>query len=186
QLFILPEDAFAAWQLLLFPSDQLQKEKEDMTFELYEAGNSGQLNTSDAAAPIHPRGLAQQLFHFLAACNQQSSLPLTNKGTLHKKQLQKLTELLALPNDILRSAGITYAFRDVYDEPAALMIEMAIRMGFLSMNSQGDCYLFNQQASLRWLQESYDRQQRQLYQIWRQLLVPAPVWLEHGISLMER
>ena len=118
-----------AWHLLLFPSDQLQTGKEDLALELWEAGSSGQFNTSGAAKPINPRGLAQQLFHFLVACNQQPSLPLTNKGILHKKQLQKLTEHLALPNDILRSAGLTYAFRDVYDEPAALMIEMAIRMG---------------------------------------------------------
>ncbi|MCY9696294.1 helicase-associated domain-containing protein [Paenibacillus alginolyticus] len=186
QLFILPEDAFAAWQLLLFPSDQLQSGKEDMDLELWEAGSAGQLNISDPAKSIHPRGLAQQLFHFLVACNQQLVLPLTNKGTLHKKQLQKLTEHLALPNDILRSSGLTYAFRDVYDEPTALMIEIAIRMGFLSINSQGDGYLFNQQSCLKWLQDSYARQQGQLYQIWRQLLVPAPVWLEHGISWMER
>lgn len=186
QLFILPEDSFAAWQMLLFPSDQLQTGSKDLSLQLWEAWSPGILNASDPAAPIHPRGLAQQLFHFLVACNQQSSLPLTNKGTLHKKQLQKLTELIALPNDILHSAGLTYAFRDVYDDPAALMIEMAIRMGFLSIHSQGDRYLFNQQACLRWLQDSYDKQQGQLYQNWRQLLVPAPVWLEHGISLMER
>ncbi|KRE51836.1 helicase-associated domain-containing protein [Paenibacillus sp. Soil724D2] len=186
QLFILPEDAFAAWQMLLFPSDQLQTTKEDMVIEQLEAGDLEQLNASVTAVPFNPRGLAQQLFHFQVACIQQSSLPLTNKGTLHKKQLQKLTEYLALPNDILRSAGLNYAFRDVYDEPAALMIEMAIRMGFLSIHSQGDRYLFNQTAFLGWLQDSYDSQQGQLYQIWRQLLVPAPVWLEHGISLMER
>lgn len=182
QLFILPEDAFAAWQQLLFPSVDPRVSHE----ELLEIESESHLSTGDPAESVNPRGLAQQLFHFLVVCCRQPSLPLTNKGTLHKKQLMKLTEHLALPEEILRSAGLTYAFRDVYDDSTALVLEMAIRLGFLGVNSQGDHYLFNEQACLTWLQGPYVKQQGQLYRIWRQLLLPAPVTLEHGISLMER
>lgn len=184
QLFVLPEEAFAAWQLLLYPSIKLRMSHEDLV--LPEDENEGHSDSGDLAAPVNPRGMAQQLFHFLIACYRQPSLPLTNKGTLHKKQLLKLTEHLALPKDILHSAGLTYAFSDVYDGSAALALEMAIRMGFLGLNSKGDHYLFNEQACQTWLQGSYDKQQGQLYRIWRQLMLPAPVILEHGISLMER
>ncbi|SDM94837.1 Helicase conserved C-terminal domain-containing protein [Paenibacillus sp. yr247] len=185
QLFVLPEDSFAAWQLLLFPSVELRTIEGNSELEQIEPESAGHLIATDQeSAPANPRGLAQQMFHFLVACYQQPSLPLTNKGTLHKKQLSKLTQQLSLPKEILRSAGITYAFRDIYDDQSALMLEMAIRMDFLT--SQGDHYLFNKEVCMTWLQGSYDKQQGQLYRIWRQLLLPAPVWLEHGISLMER
>jgi hypothetical protein len=185
QLFVLPEDAFAAWQQLLYPSVELRTSGDNSALALLEAENTGHFSKTDQeATPYNPRGLAQQLFHFLVACYQQPSLPLTNKGTLHKKQLSKVTQHLSLPREILRSAGLTYAFRDIYDDQAVLMLEMAIRMGIIS--GQGDQYLFNQEACMSWLQGSYDEQQGHLYRIWRQLLLPAPAWLQHGISLMER
>ncbi|NQX65613.1 helicase-associated domain-containing protein [Paenibacillus alba] len=171
QLFVLPEDTFAAWQELLFPAITLRTAEEISTILAEDP-------------PAHPRGLAQQLFHFLSACSKQPALPVTNKGTLHKKQLQKLMQHVSLPQDILRAAGIAYAFRDSYDEQTALMLELAIQLECLML--QSGQYLFNQNACLAWFQGDYDQQQVVLYRIWRQLLIPAPVWLQHGLCLMEK
>ncbi|WP_171686082.1 helicase-associated domain-containing protein [Paenibacillus planticolens] len=184
QLFVLPEDAFASWQELLFPSVQLATVEDESALALLPAGAIHVSGDEQDAAPVHPRGLAQQLFHFLAACSQQLSLPLTNKGTLHKKQLAKLTQHISLPNDLLRSSGITYAFRDQYDDGTVLMLELAIRMGFLTGN--GEQLFFKKKACMNWLEGAYERQQAQLYSVWRQLLLPAPVWLQHGITWMEK
>lgn len=184
QLFVLPEDAFDAWQGLLFPSVMLKTDTDGGTLEPIPAGAIQTNGSQQEEITVHPRGLAQQLFHFIVACSQQHSLPLTNKGTLHKKQILKLTEHLALPNDLLRAAGITYAFRDLYDEGAVLMLEMAIRMGFIAGN--GDQLVVCKDAFLAWLEGPYERQQRTLYGVWSQLLLPAPVWLQHGLTLMER
>lgn len=184
QLFVLPEDAFDTWQGLLFPSVMLKTDTDDGTLEPMPAGTIQTNSSQQEEITVHPRGLAQQLFHFIVACSQQSSLPLTNKGTLHKKQILKLTEYLALPNDLLRAAGITYAFRDIYDDGAVLMLEMAIRMGFIAAN--GDQLVVCKDAFLDWLDGPYERQQRALYGVWSQLLLPAPVWLQHGLALMER
>ncbi|WP_189019367.1 helicase-associated domain-containing protein [Paenibacillus marchantiophytorum] len=181
QLLVLPEDAFAAWQQLLFPAVQLRANSEtEPQMELL--GPDAELEQADLQA--HPRGLSQQLFHFLAACSQQAALPLTNKGTLHKKQLLKLTQHVKLPPDILRSAGLSYAFREIYDDRAALMLELAIQLGCLA--SDGNHYLFQKDATLSWLQGRYKHQQKRLYLIWRQLMTPAPVWLQHTLALMER
>ncbi|MBA2937948.1 helicase-associated domain-containing protein [Paenibacillus sp. CGMCC 1.16610] len=184
QLFVLPEDAFEAWQGLLFPSVKLKTTVDENALELIPAGSTQTIGSQEEEATVHPRGLAQQLFHFMVACSQQSSLPLTNKGTLHKKQILKLTQHLTLPNDLLRAAGITYAFRDIYDDGAALMLEMAIRMGFIS--GQGDQLVMCKDAFLTWLDDRYESQQKALYGVWRQLQLPAPVWLQHGLAWMER
>ncbi|OCT16992.1 hypothetical protein A8709_23640 [Paenibacillus pectinilyticus] len=188
QLFVLPEDAFAGWQSLLLPSfsTPIENTDRDCEFDVLAVGDVGEDSRLNEEEVVNPRGLAQQLFHFMVACSRQSSLSLTNKGTLHKKQLLKLTEHVSLPKRILTMAGLTYAFTDVYDEPSALIIEMAIQMGFLLKNEAGDALIIDEDAFQAWLTGSYDRQQAQLYQIWRQALIPAPVWLEHGIALMEQ
>lgn len=172
QLFVLPEDSFGAWQSLLYPDICIRTLGEDTDLELRE---------SEMA---NPRGLVQQLFHFLAACFQQPALPLTNKGTLHKKQLQKLSEHLVLPRDTLQATGLSYAFRDIYDVGIAVLLEMAIRLKILV--NIGDRFVCRQTALFDWLAHSYGEQQSQLYNIWRQLHLPVSAWLYHGISLMDR
>ncbi|OAS13529.1 helicase-associated domain-containing protein [Paenibacillus oryzisoli] len=184
QLYTLPEDAFAGWQNLIFPVAELLKpcaleELSDLSDRVIEMAEDG-------STPSNPRGLAQQLFHCMVSCSRQPELSLTNKGTLHKKQLLKVTEHVSLPARILTSSGLTYAFTDVYEEPAALMLELGMRMGFLYKNEVGNRFLVHHQHFENWLQYSYEHQQAQLYRIWRQALIPAPVWLEHGIASMER
>lgn len=182
QLYTLPEDAFAGWQSLVFPAVGLTEQSN--VDELSDL--SDHIAEMDEGIPSNPRGLAQQLFHCMVSCSRQSELSLTSKGTLHKKQLQKITEHVSLPARILTQSGLTYAFTDVYDEPAALMLELGMRMGFLYKNETGNRFLFHHRLFERWLQSSYEHQQAQLYRIWRQALIPAPVWLEHGIAFMER
>ncbi|WP_436235995.1 helicase-associated domain-containing protein [Paenibacillus sp. LjRoot153] len=182
QLYSLPEDAFAGWQSLVFPSSWPPKQSAlERVSDL-----SDRIADMDEGVLSNPRGLAQQLFHCMVSCSRQPELSLTNKGTLHKKQLQKITEHVSLPARILTQSGLTYAFTDVYDEPAALMLELGMRMGFLYKNEAGNRFLFHHRHFERWLQSSYEHQQAQLYRIWRQALIPAPVWLEHGLAFMER
>ncbi|MFD0697185.1 helicase-associated domain-containing protein [Paenibacillus sp. GCM10027628] len=172
QLFVLPEDGFSAWQELLYPEIQIRTNADDREMELKDI------------APTSARGLAQQLFHFISACSKQPSLPLTGKGTLHKKQLQKLSEQFVISREILQATGLSYAFRDAYDENTAILLEMAIRLEVLV--HVGDRYRLDHEALTTWLHLPYEVQQAELYAIWRRILVPAPVWLQHGISLMER
>ncbi|KRE90541.1 hypothetical protein ASG89_09660 [Paenibacillus sp. Soil766] len=183
QLYTLPEDAFAGWQSLVFPTSWPPNDR-GVEEEFNDLGD--RMADIDDGVSSNPRGLAQQLFHCMVSCSRQSELSLTNKGTLHKKQLHKITEHVSLPARILTLSGLTYAFTDVYDEPAALMLEMAMRMGFLYKNEAGNRLQFHYRHFESWLQSPYEHQQAQLYRIWRQALIPAPVWLEHGIAFMER
>ena len=130
--------------------------------------------------------MTQQLFHFLESCSRQPALPLTNKGTLHKKQMNKLTEHVSLPSTILSKSGLKYAFTDAYDEPSAWLLEIAIRLGFLDHNEDCNGFLLNEGNVRTWLNASYKQQQGLLYHIWRQTVSPAPVWLQHAIIYMER
>ena len=116
QLFILPEDAFAGWQSLLFPTVLNPLRESESQLDLVESGNIGEylfeIDKDEGRSNRIP-GIAQQLFHFVVAASRQPALSLTNKGTLHKKQLVKLTEHVSLPKRII-TMSITYAFFDVY------------------------------------------------------------------------
>ncbi|NEW05443.1 hypothetical protein GK047_05350 [Paenibacillus sp. SYP-B3998] len=172
QLWVLPEDAFGAWQTLLYPEITFPTLAKDLELNLVEAASSS------------ARGLAQQLLHFFVACFQQLDLPLTNKGALHKKQLQKLSDhLIALPRESLHRTGLSYAFNDVYDEGMAVMLEMGFRLGILVHTDHR--FLMEHKALHDWLKLSYDEQQGQLYGLWRDMHLPAPAWLQHAISLMD-
>ncbi|MEW9697840.1 helicase-associated domain-containing protein [Paenibacillus sp. SI8] len=172
QLFALPEDGFRVWAPLLNPEIRLQTLAEESGLILQET------------ASANPRGIAQQLFHFLVASYQQTPLTLTAKGTLHKKQLQKLSDHLVIPPQTMIAAGLSYAFRDVYNEGTAILLEMAIRLQIFM--HEGTHYQINRPMLFQWLHTPYEEQQAHLYGIWRQLVMPAPVWLQHGILLMDQ
>ncbi|MDR6551502.1 helicase-associated domain-containing protein [Paenibacillus qinlingensis] len=189
QLLMLPEDAFAVWQQVLFPISINPFKGSESQLEPLSSGEIGEYVggiEEEESRQINPRGLAQQLFLFMVSCSRQPALPLTNKGTLHKKLIHKLTEHVSLPKRIITMSGLTYAFTDVYNEPAALMLELALQMGFVYKNEWGNGFLIHHRNFEAWLQGTYEQQQLQLYHIWRQALIPAPVWLEHGIAFMER
>jgi len=172
-VYVLPEDAFGVWRELLLPDVQVQTiDGGDSDLEPLESPGRSE------------RGLAQLLFHFLLACSQQDALPLTSKGTLHKKQIQKLTKHPVLPHGSLQESGLTYAFRDIYEPDAAILLEMSIQLGILLHD--GDRYSLDHKALHAWLSQTYDEQQRGLYAIWRQLYMPAPAPLMHGIAALER
>ncbi|MFC5453136.1 helicase-associated domain-containing protein [Paenibacillus aestuarii] len=172
-LYVLPEDAFSVWQELLLPDVQLQ------TLDA-EDNDLDPLETPGMSA----RGLAQLLFHFLLACSQQDSLPLTSKGTLHKKQIQKLSKHPVLPQGSFQETGLTYAFRDIYEPDVAILLEMSMQLGILLHD--GDRYVLDHHALHTWLSQTYEKQQLGLYAIWRQLYMPAPATLMHGIAVLER
>ncbi|MGG1553238.1 helicase-associated domain-containing protein [Paenibacillus ferrarius] len=185
QLFLLPEDTFAIWQELLFPVVKFPGGREEAPGEELEWHELVQ-DESQRAVAANPRGLAQMMLHVLTACAQQPAMPLSAKGTLHKKQVHKLSEPLRLPPAILTAAGLSYAFRDVYDEPVALLLDLATRSGFFKISGLNEALRLHKPSVEAWLQGDYKWQQETLYALWCDMMTPAPAWLQHAIACMER
>jgi len=88
------------------------------------------LHTSAAESGLDIRweagpGLALDLLHALAFIADQG-LPLTAKGTVHKKSLQKLQEPLFLQNEHVNRLGLHYAHQEAYEPACAVVLDLLL------------------------------------------------------------
>lgn len=109
------------------------------------------------------RGIVFGLFSLLAFAAKEG-LPLTAKGTLHKRAVTRLSALnpwaaAELPNDM----GAQYPFADAL--PLALVIDIALRFGLLK--KEANRYAVNEPELARWLR------------------LPPSVWREAVMSVVE-
>jgi|GEM_PF-2530759 len=178
RLYALPEDGFAVWQAHLLPPLPLAEGGPE-----HAAQPQPELEPLELPAGANPRGMAQQLFHLLAACDRLA-LPLTAKGAPHQKQLAKLAERCALPAEPLAGCGLSHAFPDACGIGLAVLLDAAMRLGLLG-RAAGRLVL--RPAALgAWMARPYAQQMGRLYRLWRELQAPQPVWQQHAIALLER
>lgn len=95
------------------------------------------------------RGIVFGLFSLLAFAAKEG-LPLTAKGTLHKRAVTRLSALnpwaaAEVPNDL----GAQYPFADALPLPLALAIDIALRFGLLE--KEANRYAVNGPELARWL-----------------------------------
>ncbi|WCF10130.1 helicase-associated domain-containing protein [Paenibacillus thiaminolyticus] len=111
------------------------------------------------------RGIVFGLFSLLVFAAKEG-LPLTAKGTLHKRAVTRLSALnpwasAELPNDM----GAQYPFADTLPLPLALVIDIALRFGLLK--KEANRYAVNEPELARWLR------------------LPPSVWCEAVMSVVE-
>ncbi len=171
-LYVMPEDGFACWQSVLFP---------DMSSGLGEAsGDAG-----DRPAPMLPGepNLARDLFHMLVFAAEQG-LKLTKNGTLHKRQLQKLSDRVRLRGDALEPLSLKYAYADTYSPKIALVLDMLLRLRLVVLKDEE--LKLNVEATDIFLDQPLAGQMRRLYGLWKTLALPAAAWMQHAVCLLER
>lgn len=170
QFYVLPEDGFEIWQKLLlqpFPADQRLRGDEWETV---------------GSAMTASRGLAQDLFHMLVIA-ASGEITLTQKGTLHKKTILKLTDQLQLANFGDCKLPFTYACTEVYEPGLAILLDAAVRLGLLQREESS--IKLHKDTLAEWLSLTFGQQQSRLYQLWKQNAFPAAPWLQHAISIMQ-
>lgn len=91
--------------------------------------------------------LAGEIFQSLLFIAQEG-LPLTSKGVIHKKQLNRLTGLLSMPEDHL-SLIQSSAGHQSYPLPVTLMIDLLSVLGLITCDSSG--YGIDTPMLQRWL-----------------------------------
>ncbi|MDQ0492201.1 helicase-associated domain-containing protein [Paenibacillus brasilensis] len=75
-------------------------------------------------------GLEAELLHTLSRIAVQG-VPLTAKGTIHKRSLQKLNELTPFHPEDLVGLGLQYAHSDLYPVQTAIMMDLLLSLGLL-------------------------------------------------------
>ncbi|WP_025684236.1 helicase-associated domain-containing protein [Paenibacillus maysiensis] len=87
---------------------------------------------SDQLVTVHEAmtGLEAELLHALSRIAVQG-VPLTVKGTIHKRSLQKLNELTPFHPKDLTGLGLQYAYAELYPVQTVVMMDLLLSLGLL-------------------------------------------------------
>lgn len=107
-------------------------------------------------------GLALDVFNALVYTAKNEGLPLTSKGTLHKKHIQKLNELEGLTSSDIEPIGLQYAHSDVYPFRTAVLLDLMLSLGLLVKESQA--FILKKDTLHEWLDLSWEEMNRYLFQ----------------------
>ncbi|MFB8375413.1 helicase-associated domain-containing protein [Paenibacillus taichungensis] len=111
--------------------------------------------------------IAAELLHVLAWIvregQAQGGLPLTSKGTIHKKMVQRLSRMTVLGPEDFAELGIRYDHEDVYPVHVALVIDLLLSLGLIDkahnrMNVSPDCLY-------HWLTMPWSSMHREIYSV---------------------
>lgn len=93
-------------------------------------------------------GMEARLLHVLAWI-VRNGLPLTSKGTVHKRALTRMNELSPFKESSLRSLGLQYAHSDIYSLPAAVLLDLLLSLGLLVKDTSA--YTVHTPALFSWI-----------------------------------
>jgi hypothetical protein len=126
-------------------------------------------------------GFLKQLLALLATA-QHTGLTLTQKGTFHKKDLQRLQARIVLEEESLKGLNISYMHQDKLGKPMAILYDTALRLGLLR---SGVSRVETVPSRLEeWLCQRLAAAERQLQTLWWEVYTPSDVWLQHGAAAL--
>lgn len=167
-LFILPEDMFNGWQAVLFPAPSMQSEPQ---MSLHSEQNwPGRII------------LVYDLFRLVSDIYRQS-LPLTRRGTVHKKQAQRLAALLELSDEAIQPLGLSYASQDVYGPALALVLDLALSFDLIVHKEW--VLQANIEKIQQWIRLPLSDMNMQLYERLWNVAAPQEAWVIHLLRTIE-
>lgn len=169
QLYMLPSDTLATWVKLLFPA------------------NGGRWLDGQAEEPVTTVSLERPLpsariVSLLAYCAREG-LPLTQKGTIAKRNLIKLASLLKLGDNEARVPDVRYTGDDTYPFALAALLDVSLRLGHLKLQSEH--YIVDEEQLHPWLKRTETEMNRTIYGCLLPLLVPVDTDMRHWIVRSE-
>ncbi|MDP4096838.1 helicase-associated domain-containing protein [Paenibacillus sp. P96] len=93
-------------------------------------------------------GTEARLLHVLAWIARYG-LPLTSKGTIHKRALVKLNELSLFKDSALQGLGLQYAHSEVYPLSSAVLLDLLLSLGLLVKETSA--YTVHTPALFSWI-----------------------------------
>ncbi|WP_413372541.1 helicase-associated domain-containing protein [Paenibacillus taichungensis] len=111
--------------------------------------------------------IAAELLHVLAwmvrESQAQGGLPLTSKGTIHKKMVQRLSRMTVLGPEDFTELGIRYDHADVYPVHVALVIDLLLSLGLIEKVHNRMHVSFDR--LYHWLTLSWSSMHREIYSV---------------------
>ncbi|WP_145151243.1 helicase-associated domain-containing protein [Paenibacillus xylanexedens] len=105
--------------------------------------------------------IAAELLHLIAWIGREG-LPLTGKGTIHKKTIQKLSAITVLSSTDFNGLGIRYEHSDLYPIHVAILLDLLLSLN-LVQKAEGRIRIVDHQLQ-QWLKLSWGQMHREIYQ----------------------
>ncbi|WP_159887094.1 helicase-associated domain-containing protein [Paenibacillus puerhi] len=164
-LYLLPEDGFARWQRILYGNMYRIPQATEPPEEL-----------QDGLDPVLP------LFDLLVYAAKHG-LKLTRSGTLTKRAIQRIAELVSWQEPGLQGLALKYVFADVYPLKVALALDMGLKLNLLIRRDEE--LEWQTDALYEFLAMPRSAQNNRLYEWWKDISFPSAVWLQHAVLLIE-
>ncbi|WP_233147025.1 helicase-associated domain-containing protein [Paenibacillus selenitireducens] len=161
RLFFIPTDLFPRLQQYLMPLQMLPVVTDSLSITVrHEAG----------------RGLELDLFYLLASIAKYGS-PLTSKGTIHKKNVQKMLSSVAITVKDLAPLKLQYPNPDVLPSSVAFVLDLALKLDLIRKTP--DAYVLQDDALFSWLAQGRSSMQIRLWALWLSNVNGTEIWLQH-------
>ncbi|WP_413407894.1 helicase-associated domain-containing protein [Paenibacillus amylolyticus] len=120
--------------------------------------------------------IAAELLHLIAWIEREG-LPLTGKGTIHKKSVKKLSVITVLSSTDFEDLGIRYEHSDLYPTHVAILLDLLLSLN-LVQKSDGQIQIVDHRLQT-WLKLSWRQMQREIYQACMERYGEAEPALQH-------
>lgn len=124
------------------------------------------------------RGIVYDLFYILSVIGQHGA-PLTAKGALHKKHVQKLHTCLSITTQELSPLQLQYPHPDVLPSNLAFVLDLAMRLGLLFKTPE--TYRLQPERLYAWLSLPKAAMEERLWQLFLGFAPVAEVWKQHVV-----
>ncbi|WP_434750343.1 helicase-associated domain-containing protein [Paenibacillus amylolyticus] len=120
--------------------------------------------------------IAGELLHLLAWI-QREGLPLTGKGTIHKRSILKLSALTILSQDDFEDLEITYDHKELYPVHVIILLDLLLCLHLVQKTDRG--FEIRQDKFQQWIKLSWTAMHVEIFQVCMDRYVAAGSELQH-------
>lgn len=123
-----------------------------------------------------------RLLHVLARMTP-AGVPLTAKGTVHKRVLGKLAEMSPFKPDGLQGLGLQYAHQELYPVHTAVLLDVLLSLGLLDKKT--GAYELDERRLASWLRLTVGEAEKQLMTVVMERYGAADAVMQHVRQLLQ-
>lgn len=172
QIFAVPSDIYEVMiERLIQASQQDLAAAEELHGAALQLQPLAELDSVEAG-----EGLIASVFR-LVIRTAKEGLPITAKGLLHKKTMQRMEQDVILPETPLSVFKVPRMHPDSMSAGASMMLDVSLRLGLITKVTSE--YALVSEVVEEWLSQSFLEWRRALFQIVSEHYMPAEVSIKH-------
>jgi hypothetical protein len=158
-IYMIPADTFPLWIQACFTPFHTSKKQTEIT---------------DLLSPEHANASFELLT--LVSYTALNGLPLTQRGTVHKRHVQKLQQELVIQDGDFQVMDLKYAHQEIYPPAFAILLDIALRIGLL--DHEAEAVTIQTDILQNWLKLSPQRSAQLSLLTFQETHMPQEIWLQ--------